>query len=479
MLALQLPAFMFEAWNIVWDVGGAWDGISQRVSEREAAMPGSGTEKFATLLRALKDRAGLSYGALARRIDLSTSTLHRYCSGATVPADYAPIERFARLCKATPSELSELHRLWALAYADRVAATNGTSRDAPDAMGTDPETGLSGDADTSSAPSREPDDGEEVEKDSIEVLHGSEAADRAPSLPSPASSPAPVSPQAAPTTPRPPSPPTPRPPLARAQQRHRAAQAILVAAAASLTLVAVTSSAGPASKALPPPALPTASRSVTAPTPSVRPSATPTVTPSPSPKRATAKASPVASRKPSPKPVKRTTQPRAATAPTAPTIKTVTIRGHANQMPYLDVVQGQPFDGTTITTYGWSNESYGRNQWWKIHHFADGTIALESALVPGRVLDLDLATRKGRLWIANPGTSAQGTPSLTNSDIPVQQRWRIIDAGNGWSKIVSVFDGQCLYDRVTLYEPVMTTACVDGNVWQEWTIGNGPSTPLP
>ncbi|MFF4407532.1 helix-turn-helix domain-containing protein [Streptomyces sp. NPDC001404] len=74
-----------------------------------------GIEEFAEQLRELKDRSGLSYGALAKRLHMSTSTVHRYCNGGAVPADYAPVERFARLCRATPQELVELHRRWILA----------------------------------------------------------------------------------------------------------------------------------------------------------------------------------------------------------------------------------------------------------------------------------------------------------------------------------------------------------------------------
>ncbi|MGY6022026.1 helix-turn-helix domain-containing protein [Streptomyces spinosirectus] len=74
---------------------------------------------FAGLLRELKDRSGLSYGTLSKRLHMSTSTLHRYCNGDAVPADYAPVERLARLCKASPEELVELHRRWVLADANR------------------------------------------------------------------------------------------------------------------------------------------------------------------------------------------------------------------------------------------------------------------------------------------------------------------------------------------------------------------------
>jgi transcriptional regulator with XRE-family HTH domain len=78
--------------------------------------------RFATLLHELKDRSGLSYGTLAKRLHMSTSTLHRYCNGTAFPNDYAPVERLARVCRASPAELVELHRRWVLADAARAAA---------------------------------------------------------------------------------------------------------------------------------------------------------------------------------------------------------------------------------------------------------------------------------------------------------------------------------------------------------------------
>ncbi|MFJ8473434.1 helix-turn-helix domain-containing protein [Kitasatospora sp. NPDC094011] len=75
--------------------------------------------EFARLLSELKTRSGLSYGTLAKRLHMSTSTLHRYCSGAALPNEYQPAERFARVCRATPDELVALHRSWILADAAR------------------------------------------------------------------------------------------------------------------------------------------------------------------------------------------------------------------------------------------------------------------------------------------------------------------------------------------------------------------------
>ncbi len=76
-------------------------------------------EEFAERLRLLKERSGRSYGTIAARLHVSTSTLHRYCNGVAVPAEYAPVERFARQCGASTQELVALHQLWLLADAAR------------------------------------------------------------------------------------------------------------------------------------------------------------------------------------------------------------------------------------------------------------------------------------------------------------------------------------------------------------------------
>ncbi|MFD0023730.1 helix-turn-helix domain-containing protein [Streptomyces sp. NPDC058382] len=76
-------------------------------------------EEFAALLKQLKDRSGRSYGVLATKLHVSTSTLHRYCNGDAVPNEYGTVERLARLCGATSDELVELHRRWIVAEAAR------------------------------------------------------------------------------------------------------------------------------------------------------------------------------------------------------------------------------------------------------------------------------------------------------------------------------------------------------------------------
>ncbi|MFF0161593.1 helix-turn-helix domain-containing protein [Streptomyces sp. NPDC005263] len=86
--------------------------------------------EFSELLGQLKERSGLSYGVLGKRLHTSASTLHRYVNGDAVPTDYAPVERFARVCKATPEELVELHRRWILADALRGQKAAGAPAEA-------------------------------------------------------------------------------------------------------------------------------------------------------------------------------------------------------------------------------------------------------------------------------------------------------------------------------------------------------------
>lgn len=87
--------------------------------EGNAVVATPEAEHFAALLKELKDRSGRSYGVLAGRLHVSTSTLHRYCNGDAVPNEYAPVERFARLCGAVGDELVEVHRRWIVADAAR------------------------------------------------------------------------------------------------------------------------------------------------------------------------------------------------------------------------------------------------------------------------------------------------------------------------------------------------------------------------
>ncbi|MER6678978.1 helix-turn-helix transcriptional regulator [Streptomyces sp. NPDC000983] len=112
-------------------------------------------EEFAALLRRLKERTDRSYGSLARRLGMNTSTLHRYCAGDAVPQDFAPVERFAALCGASDGERVELHRRWLAAVAARQrprGAAAEAEAAAPAAEAAPAATGNSPDADAGTDP---------------------------------------------------------------------------------------------------------------------------------------------------------------------------------------------------------------------------------------------------------------------------------------------------------------------------------------
>ncbi|WP_406474117.1 helix-turn-helix domain-containing protein [Streptomyces platensis] len=88
---------------------------------------GTETAEFAGQLRGLKERSGRSYGVLAGQLRMSVATLHRYCHGDAVPRDFAPADRLARRCGATPDELVELHRRWILADEARRRGRGGAA----------------------------------------------------------------------------------------------------------------------------------------------------------------------------------------------------------------------------------------------------------------------------------------------------------------------------------------------------------------
>ncbi|MFJ4813876.1 helix-turn-helix domain-containing protein [Streptomyces sp. NPDC088801] len=109
---------------------------------------GGGTD-FAAALRELKDRTPHSFETLAARTGISRSALHRYCSGKSVPADFATVERFAKRCGADREELVGLHRLWVRATEpeapgrdpgpdERDASARAPEPDEPDSSGRAP-----------------------------------------------------------------------------------------------------------------------------------------------------------------------------------------------------------------------------------------------------------------------------------------------------------------------------------------------------
>jgi hypothetical protein len=79
-------------------------------------MSVSSREQLAQNLETLKRRSGHSYDTLGRRCHLSRSTLHRICTGRTLPAEFGTIERIAKSCGAKQHEVMELHGHWHRAF---------------------------------------------------------------------------------------------------------------------------------------------------------------------------------------------------------------------------------------------------------------------------------------------------------------------------------------------------------------------------
>ncbi|WP_374192333.1 helix-turn-helix transcriptional regulator, partial [Streptomyces sp. MBT58] len=63
----------------------------ERVLGERGTGEGSAREALAERLRELREGSGRTYASLARRIGVSGSTLHRYCTGQTVPARTPPV----------------------------------------------------------------------------------------------------------------------------------------------------------------------------------------------------------------------------------------------------------------------------------------------------------------------------------------------------------------------------------------------------
>ncbi|XKK64470.1 helix-turn-helix domain-containing protein [Streptomyces sp. ARC32] len=255
-------------------------------------------DDFAGLLRELKERSGLSYGALGKRLHMSGSTLHRYVSGEVVPVEFAPVERFARVCRATPGELLELHRRWI-----RADALRGVKKEETEGGGEAPE-------DVGGADGAEGSQGAEGahESDGADESDGAEspaAPDNAPPAP-PASAVSPALPAPAPearlVSDAEPVRDAPAPSRRRVPRAALYAAAGVVAVSAAVALVAnlvsspdsTAGSRGPAGAVAPSsvslsasataPASPRTSASVSS-SPSVSVSASPSGPPSASPSR--------------------------------------------------------------------------------------------------------------------------------------------------------------------------------------------------
>ncbi|GAA2910307.1 hypothetical protein GCM10010517_76790 [Streptosporangium fragile] len=105
------------------------------VSERD--------RELSRLLRRLKERSKRSYEDLAGSTFVSSSTLHRYCSGKSVPPDVGVVVRIAKECGASGAELQEVLRAWSAADARRQQPSNAVSPRTPAPASPPPSSGAS------------------------------------------------------------------------------------------------------------------------------------------------------------------------------------------------------------------------------------------------------------------------------------------------------------------------------------------------
>ena len=107
-------------------------------------MTQSPAAELGEFLSYLKRRSNRSYEWIGRRVNAGRSTVQRYCVGDSVPAEFAILERIARLCGAANDEIAQLFGLWIRARREGGGGPDGGNADgsrkpetAPD---TEPET---------------------------------------------------------------------------------------------------------------------------------------------------------------------------------------------------------------------------------------------------------------------------------------------------------------------------------------------------
>ncbi|MER5267625.1 helix-turn-helix domain-containing protein [Actinosynnema sp. NPDC002837] len=86
----------------------------ERLADRDRGiMAGnSRSRELGDELERLKLASGRSYESIGRKVHLSKSAVHRYCTGANAPQEFAVVERIASACGASRDDMILLHRLW-------------------------------------------------------------------------------------------------------------------------------------------------------------------------------------------------------------------------------------------------------------------------------------------------------------------------------------------------------------------------------
>ncbi|RSS55444.1 RICIN domain-containing protein [Streptomyces sp. WAC01280] len=136
-----------------------------------------------------------------------------------------------------------------------------------------------------------------------------------------------------------------------------------------------------------------------------------------------------------------------------------TYRGGALDLPSNKEVNGQRVG--TWTPNG------SEAQTWYVWSYCDGTSAISHGGA-GKVLDVDLATHVPQVWDTPVGWD--GLSDAWGRGIPANQRWDLIDGGNGWRMAKNMATGQCLKSNGVGY--LNSMAPCDGNdAGQWWKLG--------
>ncbi|MFI6644222.1 RICIN domain-containing protein [Streptomyces sp. NPDC050504] len=108
---------------------------------------------------------------------------------------------------------------------------------------------------------------------------------------------------------------------------------------------------------------------------------------------------------------------------------------------YLGASKEHARNGRNTYTLGWIDNQTPWDQYWYVHPLPDGNYAFTSSDLPIALLD---NTREGdqvQLW-----ESVKGTEPIAKGGMRDNQKWRINPIGDGWVRIISLEDGNCLTD---------------------------------
>ncbi|GGY02716.1 hypothetical protein GCM10010299_01820 [Streptomyces tanashiensis] len=141
------------------------------------------------------------------------------------------------------------------------------------------------------------------------------------------------------------------------------------------------------------------------------------------------------------------------------TTEVATYRGGA-----LDLLNNSEVNGQRLVTW---TPNGSPAQTWAVWNYCDGTSVISHG-GDGKVLDVDRRTNVPQIWDAPHGW--QGLNDQYGSGTYDNQKWRLIDGGNGWRMAKNVATGQCLKSPGVGYYNAMEP-CDANDAGQWWKLG--------